>query len=104
MNKPTPRTPGPAPRSSYIVIGMAPPEFFGAKVGESPDFYAPLNAAGLPTQDYWQPQWVTILARLKPERLYRASAGELSSLSCKKWKRPRRCRKSSAKKISLTCS
>jgi macrolide transport system ATP-binding/permease protein len=51
---------------SFIVIGIAPPEFFGAKVGESPDFYVPLNATELPTQDYWQTQWVTILARLKP--------------------------------------
>ena len=26
----------------------------------------PLNATDLPTQDYWQTPWVTILARLKP--------------------------------------
>ncbi len=51
---------------SFIVIGILPPEFLGAKVGESPDFYAPLNATELPTQDYWQTQWVTILARLQP--------------------------------------
>jgi macrolide transport system ATP-binding/permease protein len=51
---------------SFIVIGVAPPEFFGTKVGESPDFYVPLSATELPTQDYWQMQWVTILARLKP--------------------------------------
>src|SRR5271154_3133056 len=50
----------------FIVIGIAPPEFLGAKVGESPDFYVPLNATELPTQDYWQTQWVTILARLNP--------------------------------------
>jgi predicted permease len=57
---------GPVSPHSFIVIGIAPPEFFGAKVGESPDFYVPLNATELPTQDYWQTQWVTILARLKP--------------------------------------
>ena len=51
---------------SFIVTGIAPPEFSGAKVGESPDFYVPLNSTELPTQDYWQTQWVTILARLKP--------------------------------------
>jgi predicted permease len=50
---------------SFTLIGIAPPEFFGAKVGESPDFYVPLNATDLPTQDYWQTPWVTILARLK---------------------------------------
>jgi macrolide transport system ATP-binding/permease protein len=57
---------GSVPQHSFTVVGIAPPEFFGAKVGESPDFYAPLNATDLPTQDYWQTQWVTILARLKP--------------------------------------
>jgi predicted permease len=48
------------------LIGITPPEFFGTKVGELPDFYMPLNSTILPTQDYWQAQWVTILARLKP--------------------------------------
>lgn len=57
---------GSVPQHSFTVIGIAPPEFFGAKVGESPDFYVPLNSTDLPTQAYWQPQWVTILARLKP--------------------------------------
>jgi macrolide transport system ATP-binding/permease protein len=57
---------GTVPQHSFTVIGIAPPEFFGAKVGESPDFYVPLNSTELPTQDYWQTQWVTILARLKP--------------------------------------
>lgn len=57
---------GSIPQHSFTLIGVAPPEFFGAKVGESPDFYVPLNSTALPTQDYWQAQWVTILARLKP--------------------------------------
>jgi predicted permease len=57
---------GTVPQHSFTVIGIAPPEFFGAKVGESPDFFVPLNTTELPTQDYWQTQWVTILARLKP--------------------------------------
>jgi putative ABC transport system permease protein len=56
---------GNEPEHSFALIGIAPPEFLGAKVGESPDFYVTLNSAALPTQDYWQPQWVTILARLK---------------------------------------
>jgi predicted permease len=57
---------GTTPQRSFTLIGVAPPEFFGAKVGESPDFYVPLNSTDLPTQDYWQTPWVTILARLKP--------------------------------------
>jgi predicted permease len=57
---------GAVPRRSFTVVGIAPPEFFGAKVGESPDFYVPLNDAELPTQDYWQTHGVTILGRLKP--------------------------------------
>jgi predicted permease len=57
---------GITPQRSFTLIGIAPPDFFGAKVGESPDFYVPLNTTDLPTQDYWQKPWVTILARLKP--------------------------------------
>jgi predicted permease len=57
---------GSVPQHTFTVIGVAPPEFFGAKVGESPDFYTPLNSTELPSQDYWQTQWVTILARLQP--------------------------------------
>jgi macrolide transport system ATP-binding/permease protein len=57
---------GSVPQHWFTVVGIAPPQFFGAKVGESPDFYVPLNSTDLPTQDYWQTQWVTILARLKP--------------------------------------
>ena len=57
---------GSSAQYSYTVIGIAPPGFFGTAVGESPDFYMPLGATDLPTQDYWQTHGVTILARLKP--------------------------------------
>jgi predicted permease len=57
---------GSSPQRSYTIVGIAPPGFFGAKVGESPDFYMPLGAKDPPSQDYWQTQGVTILARLKP--------------------------------------
>ena len=57
---------GSTPQRSYTVIGVAPPEFFGAGVGEAPDFYVPMGVTDLPSQDYWQAQWVTILGRLKP--------------------------------------
>jgi predicted permease len=57
---------GSSPRHSYTIVGVVPPSFFGTQVGESPDFYMPLGAMDLPSQDYWQTHGVTILARLKP--------------------------------------
>lgn len=42
----------------YTIVGVAPPEFGGAVIGESPDFYIPLSQRN--------PSWVTIMARLKP--------------------------------------
>src|ERR1700722_4287558 len=57
---------GTLPERSFTIVGIAPPEFFGAEVGKSPDFYFPLGATNVPSQDYWQRPWVTILARLKP--------------------------------------
>lgn len=51
---------------AYTVLGVAPPEFFGAEVGESPDFYLPLGITNLSSEGWWQAEWVTILARLKP--------------------------------------
>jgi predicted permease len=57
---------GSSPPHSYTIVGIAPPGFFGTQVGESPDFYMPLGATDLPSQDYWQTHDVTILGRLKP--------------------------------------
>jgi len=57
---------GSVPQRSYTIVGIAPNGFFGTQVGESPDFYMPLGATDLPTQDYWQTQGVSILGRLKP--------------------------------------
>jgi hypothetical protein len=57
---------GSIPEHSFTMIGIAPPAFFGTKLGESPDFYVSLGATELPTQDYWQTHGVTILGRLKP--------------------------------------
>ncbi len=57
---------GTLPQRSYTIVGVALPEFFGAEVGKSPDFYFPLGVVNVPSQDYWQRPWVTILARLKP--------------------------------------
>jgi predicted permease len=57
---------GSLPLHSYAILGIAPPDFLGVEVGEAPDFYLPLGATDLPTQDYWQTQGVSMLARLKP--------------------------------------
>jgi predicted permease len=46
-------------RAPYNVIGVAPPGFFGAEVGEVPDFYLPL-----PPRDQAN-AWVKIIGRLK---------------------------------------
>jgi predicted permease len=51
---------------SYTILGVTPPEFFGAEVGNGPDFYLSLEDR-LSDADQWSAQWVTILARLKPE-------------------------------------
>jgi predicted permease len=43
----------------YTIVGVTPPEFFGVKVGNAPDFYLPL---GNPPKA----AWVNVLVRLKP--------------------------------------
>ena len=48
---------------SFTVVGVAPPEFFGAEVGVVPDFYQPFDPR-TNTRD-----WVKVLARLKPGSL-----------------------------------
>jgi predicted permease len=45
---------------SFTVVGVTPPEFFGAEVGVVPDFYQPFDPR-TNTRD-----WVKVLARLKP--------------------------------------
>ncbi len=42
----------------FSIAGVALPEFFGAVVGEAPDVYVAL--------DRLKPEWVTVMARLKP--------------------------------------
>ncbi|MBZ5533261.1 MAG: ABC transporter permease [Acidobacteriia bacterium] len=58
----------PVHNMTYVVAGVAPPEFSGMVVGEAPDFYLPLKA-GRPLQSstpYDPGEWVTIVARLRP--------------------------------------
>src|SRR6266700_1356626 len=55
----------------YTIIGVAPPEFFGTKVGESPDLWIPLSmdeqvSPGWNGLDNKWFQSLYILARLKP--------------------------------------
>jgi predicted permease len=56
----------------FTIIGVTPPEFFGAVVGEAPDFWAPmmmyaeLNPGSSIKQYFIHPVY-PVLARLKPE-------------------------------------
>ena len=53
---------------SLIVAGIAPPEFFGAVIGDKPDFYVPLKM-GRPLKGEGTDipgEWVTIMGRLQP--------------------------------------
>ncbi len=61
----------------FEVIGIAPPEFFGAEPGEVPDVYVPMHANLLLQQalvsatvgeQYLDPNyyWIEVMARLKP--------------------------------------
>jgi hypothetical protein len=61
----------------FTVIGVAPPEFFGADPGASPDLYLPLHANLLletanpsrpPAARYADPnfEWLNVMARLRP--------------------------------------
>ena len=45
---------------AHTVVGVAPPDFFGAVVGASPDLYVPFSPKS-PNAG-----WATVLARLKP--------------------------------------
>jgi predicted permease len=49
----------------YTIVGIAPPAFFGAEVGERPDIYLPVEGR-LPEADAERATWVIILARLRP--------------------------------------
>jgi predicted permease len=55
----------------YQIVGVAPPEFFGTKVGQLPDAWAPLSMAGLIPPHWGQykgnfSESLYILGRLKP--------------------------------------
>ncbi|HEX5432722.1 MAG TPA: ADOP family duplicated permease, partial [Candidatus Angelobacter sp.] len=53
---------------SLIVAGITPPEFFGAVIGDKPDFYVPLKM-GRPLKGEGTEipgEWVTIMGRLQP--------------------------------------
>jgi predicted permease len=57
--------------TSFSIVGVAPPKFFGAKVGESPDIWIPLSMMrevpphnGSYTDNF--ADWLEIFGRLKP--------------------------------------
>jgi predicted permease len=63
--------------TSFEVIGVAPPGFFGETVGELPDVWVPMTMQGAvyPGMDYLSPspqgiineyEWLQVLGRLKP--------------------------------------
>jgi hypothetical protein len=55
----------------YSIVGVAPPEFFGTKVGESPDIWIPLSMMEQ-VPPYWgnytdkSAEWLEVFGRLKP--------------------------------------
>ncbi len=56
----------------FTIIGVTPPEFFGAIVGEAPDFWAPMMmteqiSPGDSIKGYYRMGFSPMLARLKPE-------------------------------------
>ncbi len=56
----------------FTIIGVTPPEFFGAIVGEAPDLWAPMMMSeqiypGYSIKDYFRSPVAPVLARLKPE-------------------------------------
>jgi predicted permease len=64
-------------QTSFAIIGVAPPGFFGETVGESPDVWVPMimQSAVYPGQDYLSPspqgllneyEWLQVIGRLKP--------------------------------------
>jgi predicted permease len=64
-------------QTSFEIIGVAPPGFFGETVGQSPDVWVPMlmQDAVYPGQDYLSPspdgiinefEWLQVLGRLKP--------------------------------------
>jgi predicted permease len=58
--------------SPFTIIGVTPPEFFGAAVGEAPDLWAPWMmlaqlSPGSSVQQYSNNPLYPVLARLKPE-------------------------------------
>ncbi len=64
-------------RTSFEIVGVAPPEFFGETVGVTPDIWIPMmmQDAVYPGRDYLSPSplgvvnihmWIQVMGRLKP--------------------------------------
>jgi macrolide transport system ATP-binding/permease protein len=78
----------------FAVVGVAPPEFFGADPAMAPDVYVPIHAAqtlagdGFAQQSFNDPntEWVVTMARLRP-RVSRAQAQAVLAPQFAEWMR-----------------
>ncbi len=59
-------------RAPFTIVGVAPPEFFGERVGEAPDLWVPvtMQAQVLPGKQWLDTptvSWLNLIGRLKPD-------------------------------------
>ena len=69
----------------FTIIGVTPPEFFGASVGEAPDLWAPMMMyeqlnPGSSIEEYFNNPLSSVLARLKPEVSEQQARAQLTGL------------------------
>lgn len=73
----------------FVVLGVAPPEFFGVRPDSIADFYIPVHVLPLLDQDHRDPQsffandhsyWIEMMGRLKPGVSFSAAESELRTL------------------------
>jgi predicted permease len=71
-------------QSVFTIVGVAPPEFFGESVGESPDIWLPLSMQGqLDNEENLNApniSWLEMIARLKPDVSPQKAAASMSVL------------------------
>ena len=74
-------------RHAFTIVGVAPPQFFGAEVGRSFDLAVPLcaepmirgpQATGVGQTHVW---WLDVIGRLKPEWTIERAAAHLDAIS-----------------------
>src|SRR5262249_48778017 len=65
--------------SPFTVIGVTPPEFFGAEVGRSPDLWLPLVPSPRLKNDPGT-LWMSLMARIRPDLTLEAARREMDAL------------------------